>query len=177
MRRVDTTKKLDFDKFNKIKALAERGFVGEKDVAKQKLLSLIEKHGLNKEDFGFVDRRTYEFSIGTIEDTELLLAIFRKISNNMDITFTTRKKKPKSIFLELTESEYVSIKRLYEKHKPEFVKYKKVRMRSIITEFIMKTIITPEFILPEYTENEEIISFYNELKDREVHVQKTERGD
>ena len=125
-------------KLMKVKALAEAGTAGEREAARAMLSRLIAKHGLEKADYMEDPTLQYDFSYENKFEKRLLIQIYAKVTKQSTIRYTTPNKRSKRILVELTENQYLEMKRLYSTYRKAFKKELERVAAGLMDAFIHK---------------------------------------
>ena len=125
-------------KLKKIKELAERGEAGEAQVAKERLLTLLEKHSLTLADLEDEKTGKYTFRYAFSDEKDLMLQCISKVVDDPRLTYSWRRDKRKEFFVELTEWQYIEAKDLIKFHLKQYREKKKERMSSFHTAYLSR---------------------------------------
>ena len=125
-------------KLLKVKALADAGTAGEREAARAMLSRLIAKHGLEKADYVEEPKLQFDFSYENKFEKRLLIQIYAKVTKQSTIRYTTPNKRSKRILVELTENQYLEMKRLYSTYRKAFKKELERVAAGLMDAFIHK---------------------------------------
>lgn len=109
----DKTPERIIETARKLLALAEQGATeGEKEAARGRLDALLEKHGLTLDDLSEEKREWVKFMVKDEFEFEILFQCIFKVLNTKKVQYL-RKKKNKSLQVQLTPAEHTDVKTLF----------------------------------------------------------------
>jgi hypothetical protein len=127
---------ITIEKLRKIKELAERGIGGEMKTARAMLESLLEKHGLTISDLESEVKTAREFSIRSKAEHQILVQILFMVAEKPDLF--GYKNKPKKLYSNLTDLEYLQIKPLVDFHISQYRKELRKFQKTLLDAYIHK---------------------------------------
>jgi hypothetical protein len=125
-------------KLLKVKALAEAGSAGEREAARAMLNRLMRKHGLVEVGSGIDLKQSYDFSYENKFEKRILIQIYAKVTKQSSIRYRSPANRSKRILVELTESQYQEMKKLYSVYRKAFKKELERVAAGLIDAFIHK---------------------------------------
>ena len=128
------------DKLNKIKALAERGYAGEKLAAEQMLAKLMEKYGVDESDLTDTVTKEHEFRFWGQFGDRLFTQVVYSILPEATILHYKYKRNCHSRFVTCTEAEAIQIKETFEFYRNHLDE----GLKNYYTAFICAEEIFPE---------------------------------
>jgi hypothetical protein len=117
-------------RLKKIKVLAERGEAGEADVAKERLLVLLDKYGLSLKDLEEDKKTKYTFRYAFVDEKDLMLQCISKVTDDPKLSYSYRRDRKKEFYVELTEWQYVESKDLISFHIKQYRDARKKKMEA-----------------------------------------------
>lgn len=167
--------------YNKLKALADKGVDGEKDVAYRMLNRLIKKHNISEEDLLSLNMHKRTFHIGT---NSTYLHLFHQVAISVigrkrDIMGVPHKKRPNiynEAYIYITDEEFVRISFLYETYLKAFKKQLRQCKKDFFVAFVHKNEIYPTDNLEKADNTESGLDAEEALRIRQLMagIEKTE---
>lgn len=167
------------EKLRKIKALAERGYEGERKAAQEMLDNLLKKYNLTLDDIRSGEIKTHWFFYVNQLDRKLLFQIYSKVTDcHAGIEYYNSKHRKRQIGFDITPLQAAEIKILQNIYRKAFREETEFLLRA----FIQKHKITPS---PSQDNNSDdidieellrILSMVNNMKDVVIPRSMIERG-
>lgn len=164
-------------KLKKIKELAERGEAGEADVAKERLLALLDKHGLSLKDLEEDKKTKYTFRYAFSDEKDIMLQCISKVTDDPKLTYSYRRDRKKEFFVELTEWQYIESKDLIAFHIKQYRDAKKKKMAAFKSAYLSRHALFAESAKGESSKlsEEEIDAILREFYSMDDHDTYTKR--
>lgn len=123
------------EKLRKVKALAERGIDGEKEVAILKLQAICAKYGIRYEDLDKVELIEREIKFYDKIEKQLIIQIIGVIIEPDERNFYRRRSR---LLIDLSDAEWEQFKHAWNFHKGQFKKERAKAIRAILLGYIHK---------------------------------------
>ena len=130
-------------KLLKIKAMAERGTIHEKEVASRMLNDLIAKYGIDPDSLEEENEEVRWFVVTNKMDKKLIFQIYAVVMHADELQYWTKKKNSKVVGFKLTDTKYELMQAFWKTYRRHLRREIEERTETIFNAFLKKHNLFP----------------------------------